>query len=72
MVGARDNIYRMKDLKGKKIGLTKSLNTIKNDFDVHEWAALEFLEQATKELLEEQWQKVISTKLPTMSTLRLG
>jgi hypothetical protein len=26
MVRARDNIYRMKDLKGKKIGLTKSLN----------------------------------------------
>src|SRR5450759_2589576 len=32
MVRARDNIYRMKDLKGKKIGLTKSLNTIKNDW----------------------------------------
>ena len=25
-------IYRMKDLRGKKIGLTKSLNTIKNDW----------------------------------------
>jgi ABC-type nitrate/sulfonate/bicarbonate transport system substrate-binding protein len=32
MVRARDNIYRMKDLKGKKSGLTKSLNTIKNDW----------------------------------------
>jgi len=32
MVRARDNIYRMADLKGKKIGLTKSLNTIKNDW----------------------------------------
>jgi ABC-type nitrate/sulfonate/bicarbonate transport system substrate-binding protein len=32
MVRARDNIYRMKDLKGKKIGLSKSLNTIKNDW----------------------------------------
>ena len=32
MVRARDNIYRMKDLKGKKIGLTKSLNTIKCDW----------------------------------------
>ncbi len=32
MVRARDPIYRMKDLKGKKIGLTKSLNTIKNDW----------------------------------------
>jgi ABC-type nitrate/sulfonate/bicarbonate transport system substrate-binding protein len=32
MVRARDPIYRMKDLKGKKIGLTKSLNTIKTDW----------------------------------------
>jgi ABC-type nitrate/sulfonate/bicarbonate transport system substrate-binding protein len=32
MVRSRDNIYRMTDLKGKKIGLTKSLNTIKNDW----------------------------------------
>jgi ABC-type nitrate/sulfonate/bicarbonate transport system substrate-binding protein len=32
MVRARDSIYRMKDLKGKKIGLSKSLNTIKNDW----------------------------------------
>lgn len=32
MVRARDPIYRMKDLKGKKIGLSKSLNTVKNDW----------------------------------------
>jgi ABC-type nitrate/sulfonate/bicarbonate transport system substrate-binding protein len=32
LVRARDNIYRMTDLKGKKIGLSKSLNTIKNDW----------------------------------------
>ena len=32
MVRARDDIYRMVELKGKKIGLTKSLNTIKNDW----------------------------------------
>ncbi|MGZ4927743.1 MAG: hypothetical protein ACXV76_05620 [Halobacteriota archaeon] len=32
MVRARDNIYRRKDLTGKKVGLTKSLNTIKNDW----------------------------------------
>src|SRR5208337_1180296 len=31
-VRARDKIFRMKDLKGKKIGLSKSLNTIKNDW----------------------------------------
>ena len=32
MVRSRDDIYRMKDLKGKKIGLSKSLNRIKNDW----------------------------------------
>ena len=32
LVRARDDIYRMDELKGKKIGLTKSLNTIKNDW----------------------------------------
>ena len=32
MVRARDDIYRMSDLKGKKIGITRSLNTIKNDW----------------------------------------
>lgn len=31
LVRARDDIYRMADLKGKKIGLSKSLNAIKND-----------------------------------------
>ena len=30
MVRARDDIYRMCELKGKKIGLSKSLNQIKN------------------------------------------
>jgi ABC-type nitrate/sulfonate/bicarbonate transport system substrate-binding protein len=32
LVRARDPIYRMKDLKGKKIGISKSLNVIKNDW----------------------------------------
>jgi ABC-type nitrate/sulfonate/bicarbonate transport system substrate-binding protein len=32
MVRARDPIYRMKDLKGKKVGLSKSLNSIKTDW----------------------------------------
>jgi ABC-type nitrate/sulfonate/bicarbonate transport system substrate-binding protein len=32
MVRAKDKIFRMKDLKGKKIGLSKSLNRIKNDW----------------------------------------
>ncbi|WP_406649225.1 hypothetical protein QEZ52_07880 [Aliisedimentitalea scapharcae] len=31
-VRASDNLFQMKDLKGKKIGLTKSQNTIKNDW----------------------------------------
>ena len=31
-VRARDPFFRMKDLKGKKIGISKSLNTIKNDW----------------------------------------
>ena len=32
MVRARDDIYRMTELKGKKIGITKSMNTIKDDW----------------------------------------
>ncbi|TAU72130.1 ABC transporter substrate-binding protein [Rhizobium leguminosarum] len=32
LVRARDPIYKMRDLRGKKIGLTKSLNAIKNDW----------------------------------------
>jgi hypothetical protein len=32
MVRARDNIYRMAELKGKKIGLSKSLKPIKTDW----------------------------------------
>jgi ABC-type nitrate/sulfonate/bicarbonate transport system substrate-binding protein len=31
-VRARDDIFRVQDLKGRKIGITKSLNTIKNDW----------------------------------------
>ena len=32
MVRAKDKIFRMKDLKGRKIGLSKSMNRIKNDW----------------------------------------
>ena len=32
VVRARDDIYRMAELKGKKVGLSKSLNSIKNDW----------------------------------------
>ena len=37
---------------------------IKNDFDVQKWAAPEFLEQAARELLEEEWKKRTAAKLP--------
>jgi ABC-type nitrate/sulfonate/bicarbonate transport system substrate-binding protein len=36
---------------------------IKNDFDVYEWAAPEFIEQASRELLEEEWKKRTTSKL---------
>jgi ABC-type nitrate/sulfonate/bicarbonate transport system substrate-binding protein len=42
---------------------------IKNDFDVQKWAAPEFLEQAAKELLEEQWKKVTTARLPDTTEL---
>ncbi len=42
---------------------------IRNDFDVSKWAAPEFLEKAAKELLEEQWKKVTSAKLPETTEL---
>jgi hypothetical protein len=45
---------------------------IKNDFDVQKWAAPEFLEQAAKELIEEQWNKVTAAKLPQAKAIRLG
>jgi hypothetical protein len=37
---------------------------IHNDFDVHAWAAPEFLEKAASELLEEEWKKRSVSKLP--------
>ncbi len=42
---------------------------IKNDFDVKKWAAPKFLEQAAKELLEEQWKKKTKEKLPDATEL---
>jgi ABC-type nitrate/sulfonate/bicarbonate transport system substrate-binding protein len=42
---------------------------IKNDFDVRKWAAPEFLERAAKELLDEQWKKVTTAKLPETTEL---
>jgi ABC-type nitrate/sulfonate/bicarbonate transport system substrate-binding protein len=42
---------------------------IENDFDVFEWAAPEFLEQAATELLEEEWKKRSMARLPEATTL---
>jgi ABC-type nitrate/sulfonate/bicarbonate transport system substrate-binding protein len=46
---------------------------IKNDFDVKKWAAPEFLEKAARELLEEEWKKRTTSKLPkTAAPLQSG
>jgi len=45
---------------------------IKNDFDVHEWAAPEFLEEAAKQLLEEEWEKITLAKVGTQESLGIG
>jgi ABC-type nitrate/sulfonate/bicarbonate transport system substrate-binding protein len=45
---------------------------IKNDFDVNKWAAPEFLEKAARELLEEEWQKRSTAKLPKAATPLAG
>jgi len=46
---------------------------IKNDFDVNEWVAPEFLEQAARQLLEEEWAKRTTSKLPeTADKLQSG
>jgi len=37
---------------------------IKNDFDVDEWAAPEFLEKATAQVFAEEWEKKSWSKLP--------
>jgi len=42
---------------------------IKNDFDVHAWAAPEFMEQAARELLDEEWKKRSAAKLPHATEL---
>jgi len=56
---------------GKDFMLNKGY--INNDFDVNEWAAPEFLEQAARELLEEEWQKRTTAKLPAAAeSLRAG
>lgn len=45
---------------------------IKNDFDVYEWAAPEFAEQAAKELLDDEWGKAARERWSTESALELS
>jgi ABC-type nitrate/sulfonate/bicarbonate transport system substrate-binding protein len=45
---------------------------IHNDFDVQEWAAPEFLEEASRQLLEEQWTMVTTAKLPEPTELDIA
>jgi len=45
---------------------------IKNDFDVHAWAAPDILEQAARELLEEEWKKRTTAKLPSAAAKLSG
>ena len=45
---------------------------IENDFDVDEWAAPEFLEQAAKEVLAEEWERRSWSKLPEGGTLEVS
>jgi ABC-type nitrate/sulfonate/bicarbonate transport system substrate-binding protein len=54
---------------GKKFMLSHGY--IKNDFNVREWAAPEFLEKAARELIEERWHKITGDKLPEAAA-RLG
>ncbi|MFO1392181.1 MAG: hypothetical protein U1F09_00270 [Steroidobacteraceae bacterium] len=42
---------------------------IKNDFDVQMWAAPEFLQQAAREVVEEEWQRRSRARLPKSVTL---
>jgi ABC-type nitrate/sulfonate/bicarbonate transport system substrate-binding protein len=42
---------------------------IEHDFDVFKWAAPEFLEQAAKELIEEEWKARGAAKLPKAISL---
>jgi ABC-type nitrate/sulfonate/bicarbonate transport system substrate-binding protein len=42
---------------------------IHRDFDVHEWAAPQFLEEAAKQLIEEEWTMVTTAKLPEPTQL---
>lgn len=55
---------------GKKFMFKKGY--IKNDFDVQEWAAPEILEQAAKELIEEEWKTRSGQKLPAATEIEIS
>jgi ABC-type nitrate/sulfonate/bicarbonate transport system substrate-binding protein len=44
---------------------------IQNDYDVHEWAAPQFLEQAAEELIQEEWQRITTAKLPEATQMEI-
>ena len=60
--------YNLEALRINKDFMLKN-GYIEHDFDVFEWAAPEFLEQAAKELLEEEWKKRSMAKLPEAKSL---
>ncbi|MGK2964813.1 MAG: ABC transporter substrate-binding protein [Tepidiformaceae bacterium] len=45
---------------------------IHNDYDVNEWAAPQFLQEAAKQLLEEEWKMITTSKLPEPTELQMG
>ncbi len=61
-----------RNLETVKIGkdFMVSHGYIKNDFDVDEWARPEFLEQASKQILEEEWERRSWSKSCPLAALR--
>jgi len=45
---------------------------MKRDFDVRDWAAPEFLEQASQELIEEEWKTRSGLKTPTATEIEIS
>ena len=64
----------LKNLASIEIGkdFMVSHGYIKRDFDVHEWAAPQFLEKAAEDLLHEEWTRLSIAKLPEASELELS
>jgi len=60
--GPKRSRYLLLSEIGKEFVLSHGY--IENAFDVHGWAAPEFLDRAAKALLEEEWKKRTTAKLP--------